>query len=81
MQGDGHRTLDLRGIACPLNWAHARVALDGMRRGQRLVLLLDDPRAVRDIPGAAEAAGYAALETEEIAAGEPVGCWRMVIEV
>lgn len=72
------RVLDLRGIACPLNWAHARVALDEMRRGERLVLLLDDARAVRDIPAAAEAAGHAAVETVALGGG---GGWQMVIEV
>ncbi len=73
---DANRELDLRGIACPLNWAHARVALDEMNRGERLALLLDDPRAVRDIPAAAEAAGYALLEVEERSR-----FWRMLIEV
>ncbi len=68
--------LDLRGVACPLNWARARVRLDGMRSGQRLVLLLDDRKALRDIPPAAEAAGYAAVEVLQCA-----DWWRLVIEV
>ena len=52
--------LDLRGVKCPLNWAHAKVRLEQMRRGQILELLLDDPRGARDIPRAAEAEGYTA---------------------
>jgi len=55
--------LDLRGIKCPLNWAHAKVRLETMASGQILELLLDDPRGARDIPGAAEAEGYAVIET------------------
>jgi len=55
-------TLDLRGVPCPLNWARAKVRLETLTRGDELVLLVDDPRAVRDIPGAAEAHGYAVGE-------------------
>lgn len=68
-------TLDLRGIKCPLNWAHAKVRLEQMERGQTLELLLDDPRGVRDIPRAAEAEGYAVGEPQ--AEGS---IWRLRIE-
>ncbi len=68
--------LDLRGVACPLSWAKARVALDDLRRGDRLTLLLDDERALRDIPRAAEAHGYAVDVPEESA-----GAWRLRITV
>ena len=57
--------LDLRGVKCPLNWAHAKVRLEQMSRGQTLELILDDPRGARDIPGAAEAEGYLVLESSE----------------
>ncbi|MFN8641796.1 MAG: sulfurtransferase TusA family protein [Candidatus Binatia bacterium] len=52
------KTLD-RGVACPLSWARARVALDELSRGESLTLLVDEDRALRDIPRAAEAQGYA----------------------
>jgi tRNA 2-thiouridine synthesizing protein A len=55
--------LDLRGVKCPLNWAHAKVRLEQMERGQILELTLDDPRGARDIPLAAEAEGYVLLES------------------
>ena len=54
--------LDLRGVKCPLNWAHAKVRLEQMERGEVLELVLDDPRGARDIPRAAEAEGYAVGE-------------------
>jgi len=56
--------LDLRGVKCPLNWAHAKVRLEQMGRGQILELVLDDPRGYREIPRAAEAEGYAILVSE-----------------
>jgi len=65
----------LRGVRCPLNWARAKVRLEEMARGSRLVLVVDDARAVRDIPRAAEAHGYAVLEVT--ASGD---AWRIEIE-
>lgn len=56
--------LDLRGIKCPLSWAHAKVRLENLKRGQTLELLLDDPRGARDIPRAAEAEGFSVTESE-----------------
>lgn len=57
------RRLDLRGVKCPLNWAHAKVKLETMACGEVLELTLDDPRGARDIPRAAEAEGYAIIES------------------
>jgi TusA-related sulfurtransferase len=68
-------TLDLRGVKCPLNWAHAKVRLEGMAPGEVLELLIDDPRGARDIPRAAEAEGHAVLE---IAVMDLM--WRLRIE-
>ncbi len=56
--------LDLRGVACPLNWARAKARLATMARGARLELLVDDPRAGTDIPRAAEAEGHAVVSVE-----------------
>jgi len=68
-------TLDLRGIKCPLNWAHAKVRLEQISRGEVLELLIDDLRGVHDIPRAAEAEGYAVIEVA------PAGSsWRLRIE-
>lgn len=70
------QTLDLRGIKCPINWAHAKVRLEQMDRGQVLEVLIDDPRGVRDIPRAAEAEGYVVIET----ARADASAWRLRIE-
>jgi len=55
--------IDLRGVKCPLNWAHTKVRLEQMHRGEQLEIVLDDPRGARDIPRAAEAEGYIMLES------------------
>jgi TusA-related sulfurtransferase len=72
---DGAIRLDLRGLKCPLNWAHAKVRLESMRRGQSIELTIDDPRGARDIPRAAEAEGYAVVRVEAAD-----GLWRLWIE-
>ncbi|MHB8381289.1 MAG: sulfurtransferase TusA family protein [Candidatus Binataceae bacterium] len=59
--GSQRYRLDLCGIKCPLNWAHAKIKLEAMERGGILELVLDDPRGARDIPRAAEAEGYSIL--------------------
>jgi sulfite reductase (ferredoxin) len=70
-----HHELDLIGIKCPLNWAKAKVMLSGLARGDRLELLVDDARALRDLPRAAEAEGHAVIDIQTD--GPP---WRIVIE-
>jgi TusA-related sulfurtransferase len=75
MDADGIIRLDLRGLKCPLNWAHAKVRLEAMCRGETIELTIDDPRGARDIPRAAEAEGYAIMRIEEAD-----GVWRLWIE-
>ncbi len=67
--------LDLRGLKCPLNWAHAKVRLESMSRGETIELTIDDPRGARDIPRAAEAEGYALTRIDAAD-----GLWRLWIE-
>ncbi|MDG2307385.1 MAG: sulfurtransferase TusA family protein [Candidatus Binatia bacterium] len=65
----------LRGVRCPLNWARAKVRLEEMPVGAHLALIVDDPRAVRDIPRAAEAHGYVVLDVTKLP-----DTWRIEIE-
>lgn len=55
------RTLDLRGVPCPVTWARAKAVLEALPRGARVVVLTDDARSARDLPKAAESEGYAVL--------------------
>ena len=72
---DARVRLDLRGVACPLNWARAKARLETMQRGELIELLADDPRAGRDIPVAAETEGYFVLSV-----GMITGVWHILIE-
>ena len=65
--------LDLRGLLCPLTWAKTKYALQKMRRGEELLVLLDHRPAVPDIRRNAEELGHEVLTTRE---AEP-GAWEM----
>jgi TusA-related sulfurtransferase len=57
--------LDLRGIRCPLNWARTKVFLEGLSSGARVAVWVDDPRAVQNLPRAAEASGHAVIDVRK----------------
>jgi len=50
--------LDLRGVVCPLNWVRAKLALEELAPGDRLVLELDPGEAVESVPRSASEAGH-----------------------
>jgi len=68
-------SVDARGLRCPVNWARTKVALEGLRPGETLEVLVDDPRSERDLPVAAEAEGHAVVSVEWTG-----GYLRIVIE-
>jgi TusA-related sulfurtransferase len=80
MESDDHDPatplFDLRGVPCPLAWARAKVRLEPLARGTRVVLLIDDPRSLRDLPRAAESNGHHVMEIDDA-----VPPWRIVLEV
>ncbi len=69
--------IDLVGVACPLSWARTKNRLEGMEQGQLLELITDDPRALRDIPAAAEGEGYLVVS---IISDDGRGAARIIIE-
>ena len=68
--------IDLRGVRCPLTWARARVRLETLARGTEVILVVDDPQSVRDLPRAAEASGHHVIAVETRGA-----CWTIALEV
>ena len=68
--------IDLRGVACPLAWAKAKVRLETMARGVEVDVVIDDPRSLRDLPRAAEASGHHVIAVDGT---EPP--WRIRLEV
>jgi TusA-related sulfurtransferase len=50
--------LDLTGVACPLNWVRAKLALERMEPGEELVLLLDEGEPIESVPLSAREDGH-----------------------
>jgi tRNA 2-thiouridine synthesizing protein A len=65
------RTLDLRGLRCPIPLLRTRAALPGLRPGEALVVLATDPEAPIDL------AALAADEGLHCAATAAAGEWRI----
>ena len=68
--------IDLRGVACPLAWAKAKVRLETLPRGAEVDVVIDDPRSLRDLPRAAESNGHHVLHVDD---GDPP--WTITLEV
>jgi tRNA 2-thiouridine synthesizing protein A len=51
-------TLDLTGVACPLNWVKAKLALERMAYGEEIVLLLDPGEPIESVPRSAREDGH-----------------------
>lgn len=68
------RTLDLRGLKCPLPVLRVRKALAAMAPGEALVVVADDPLAGVDIPNFAREAGDELVDQTRLDRG-----WRFVI--
>ncbi|MBI4396165.1 MAG: sulfurtransferase TusA family protein [Elusimicrobia bacterium] len=59
------RTIDARGLLCPMPTVKASFALEKMSSGQTLELLADDPVTKRDLPGWCRDVGHELLSIVE----------------
>ncbi len=59
------KTLDTKGLNCPLPVLKARRAMKDLAPGEVLEVLATDPGAVEDFRHFSEATGHAILETRE----------------
>jgi len=71
------RTIDIRGLLCPLTWARVRRELVGMGPGETLRVVLDHRPAVPDIRRNAESMGHDVWSVRELGAG----VWEILLDV
>ncbi len=67
--------LDLRGVACPMNFVKAKLRLENLELGATLGVLLDDGEPIRNVPASFRNEGQ---EISEISATGD-GHWRMTL--
>ncbi len=51
-------SLDLRGVACPMNFVKTRLFLDKIQPGQSLEVLLDDGEPIESVTASIKAEGH-----------------------
>jgi TusA-related sulfurtransferase len=51
-------TLDLTGVACPLNWVRTKLTLEHMRAGEELLVRLDPGEPLESVPRSAREDGH-----------------------
>ncbi|MDR3194417.1 MAG: sulfurtransferase TusA family protein [Tannerella sp.] len=66
---------DLRGIACPMNFVHAKIQLSTMKPGEVLEILLDDGAPIANVPASVRNEGHQVLEQISIE-----NYWKVVIK-
>ena len=59
-------TLDLRGVACPLNFVKTKIQLEKMQSGKKLAVFLDSGEAIESVPPSVIEEGHEILEIEPI---------------
>ena len=64
--------LDLRGVACPMNFVKAKLRLEMLGQGETLVILLDDGEPVRNVPASLRSEGHAVDDLVDLGNGH----WR-----
>lgn len=69
-----HRTKDLRGVLCPMNFVRTKLELATLSSGELLEVWLDDGEPINNVPGSVRLEGHAVLETTQVD-----DYWRVVI--
>jgi sulfite reductase (ferredoxin) len=67
--------IDLRGVACPMNFVKAKLRLETMDIGAALGVLLDDGEPVQNVPASFRNEGQEVVDTRSTGAGH----WHVVI--
>lgn len=75
MANEIKKTLDLHGVACPMNFVKAKLALDELDKGERLQLVLDEGEAMLNVPRSLRDEGHTVVKVDP--AGE---VFRVTVE-
>ncbi|MBA7611007.1 hypothetical protein ES703_18223 [subsurface metagenome] len=62
----GKHTVDLRGVACPLNFVKAKIKLEKIDAGEILEVLLDDGEPIKNVPESFTHQGQEVIELKNV---------------
>lgn len=54
--------IDLRGVCCPMNFVHAKLAIEKLPAGSRLEIILDDGEPIANVPRSLKDEGHQVLQ-------------------
>jgi len=60
------KLLDLRGVACPMNFVKTKVELSSMEKDSLVEVYLDDGEPINNVPGSVKGEGHTILKKEKI---------------
>ena len=70
-----NESMDLRGVACPLNFVKAKLQLEKMLSNQILEVLLDSGEAIESVPPSLIEEGHVILLQEQVG-----NCFKVLIK-
>ncbi len=74
--GDGDEvTLDLSGVACPMNFVKTKLKLETLAAGTALSVILDDGEPIENVPMSLQEQGHEVREQTRIGQGQ----WKIVV--
>ena len=73
------RTLDLRGVACPLNYVKTRVALERLGPGEALEVWLDHGEPEENVPRSCDEDGFLIVSLDDATEEGAPGFVRLVV--
>jgi proteasome lid subunit RPN8/RPN11/TusA-related sulfurtransferase len=71
-----HSSLNLRNVACPLNFVKTKLNLEQMLEGQILEIVIDDGEPIQNLPRAIKEEGHKILRVEDL----PDNGFRLLIQ-
>jgi len=69
------RSIDIRGDICPYTYVKAKLAIEGMKKGQLLEVLLDHEPAIRSVPKSMRSDGHRVLSVKKAGKDE----WKILV--
>lgn len=70
-----NQTLDLKGVACPMNFVKTKLKLEEMDSGQVLEVILDDGDPIKNVTGSIKEEGQQILKVEQLG-----NHWRLIVK-
>lgn len=68
-------TLDLKGVACPMNFVKSKLKLEDMAAGEVLAIIIDDGEPIRNVPASLKEDGHKILEVKQVD-----NHWHLLVE-